>query len=178
MEKAGELLEAFLRLHNITGGQEYVAFFKSWHGIVGTDIAAHSKVTDIKNGALVVEVDHPGWMQKLHMRKDEVLRKIASQYPQLGVRTLHLRAVSAFSRRGISGGDGPRERHEAPHDRTTERVSSENGSSEKASPSSESSHESPEASKNAKEALDRIEDDKLKSTLSRLYGDLKHKNAD
>lgn len=157
MEKAGELLEAFLRLHNITGGEEYVAFFKSWHRIVGTDIAAHTRVTDIKNGALVVEVDHPGWMQKLHMRKDEVLKKIASQYPQLGVRTLHLRPVSSLSRRTPP---------------------TEDTSSEESSPTSESSHESPEASKNAKEALERIEDDTLKDTLSRLHDHLKDKGAD
>lgn len=165
MERAGELLEAFLRMHNITGGEEYVAFFKSWHRIVGTDLAAHTRVTDIRNGALKVEVDHPGWMQMLQMRKDEVIRKVARQYPQLEVTNLHMRLVTAFS--GPGPGTGP----------ASERAARGAGAD------SGPAHSGPaeparEDSKNAREALDRIEDETLKNTLARLYRDLKDTDAD
>ena len=186
MERAGDLLEAFLRLHNITGGEEYVAFFKSWHRIVGTDIAAHTRVTDIRNGALKVEVDHPGWMQMLQMRKDEIVRKVAAKYPQLEVRNIHMRLVGAFSGPGPgtgaaseraarqegeageagAGGDGG-----AGSGETDSRAEGE-------APASREAPVSREDSKNAREALERIEDEGFRETLSRLYRDLENKNAD
>jgi hypothetical protein len=166
MDRAGDLLEAFLRLHNITGGEEYVAFFKSWHGIVGTDLAAHTRVTDIRNGALKVEVDHPGWMQMLQMRKDKIERQVAKRYPQLEVTNIHMRLVSTFSGPGPGAGRAPERA-----------VSGGETSRAEASPAAES-EPSREDSRNAREALNRIEDDKLKDTLSRLYRDLKDNDAD
>ncbi|MFO8063720.1 MAG: DUF721 domain-containing protein [Spirochaetota bacterium] len=185
MERAGDLLEAFLKLHNISGGEEYVAFFKSWHNIVGTDIASHTQLTDIKNGALKVEVDHPGWMQKLHMKKEQVLRKVAAQYPQLEIRTLHLRLVSEFSSRAPSPQSEASSSHpSAPRRSGHSAAESTHGGggpagddSEEAAGSGEPS-EDREASKNAKQALNRIEDEKLKNTLSRLYEDLKDNDDD
>lgn len=172
MERAGDLLEAFLRLHNITGGEEYVAFFKSWHRIVGTDIAAHTRVTDIRNGALKVEVDHPGWMQMLQMRKDEIVRKVAAKYPQLEVRNIHMRLVTSFSGPGPGAGAAP------------ERAARQEGDAGRPGADETDSgagHEAPpsrEDSRNAREALGRIEDEGLRDTLSRLYRDLENKNAD
>jgi hypothetical protein len=178
MERAGELLEAFLRMHNITGGEEYVAFFKSWHRIVGTDLAAHTRVTDIRNGALKVEVDHPGWMQMLQMRKDEVIRKVARQYPQLEVTNLHMRLVTAFS--GPGPGTGPASERAA---RGAGADSGEGSAQRGAGADSGPAHSGPaeparEDSKNAREALERIEDETLKNTLARLYRDLKDTDAD
>ncbi len=172
MERAGDLLEAFLRLHNITGGEEYVAFFKSWHRIVGTDIAAHTRVTDIRNGALKVEVDHPGWMQMLQMRKDEIVRKVAAKYPQLEVRNIHMRLVGSFS--GPGPGTG------AASERAARQKGEAGGSGgdETDSRGKDTAPPSREDSKNAREALGRIEDEGLRDTLSRLYRDLENKNAD
>lgn len=171
MERAGNLLDAFLKLHNISGGEDYIAFFKSWHNIVGTDIAAHTRVTDIQNGALKVEVDHPGWMQKLQMKKEQVLRKVATQYPQLEVRTLHVRLVSDFS----SSSSASRASNSSNRSKSSSTSQQEDSSQAPGESSSEDTSESrpdPEASKNAVQALNRIEDDTLKNTLSRLYEDL------
>ncbi|NBF41131.1 MAG: DUF721 domain-containing protein [Spirochaetes bacterium] len=173
MERAGDLLEAFLRLHNITGGEEYVAFFKSWHRIVGTDIAAHTRVTDIRNGALKVEVDHPGWMQMLQMRKDEIVRKVAAKYPQLEVRNIHMRLVGSFS--GPGPGTGAASERAA---RQQGEAGEAGAAGEPGSGSGDMVPPSREDSKNAREALGRIEDEGLRDTLSRLYRDLENKNAD
>jgi len=170
MERAGELLEAFLRLHNISGGEEYVAFFKSWHRMVGTDIAAHTRVTDIRNGALKVEVDHPGWMQMLQMRKDEIVRKVAKQYPALEITNLHMRLVSQFSGPGPGTGRAP--------ERAVDEAAADSAGGAAGADSRTARPETPEQSKSAREALDRIEDDTLKDTLKRLYRDLKDTDAD
>ncbi|NBB90445.1 MAG: DUF721 domain-containing protein [Spirochaetes bacterium] len=180
MERAGDLLEAFLRLHNITGGEEYVAFFKSWHRIVGTDIAAHTRVTDIRNGALKVEVDHPGWMQMLQMRKDEIVRKVAGKYPQLEVRNIHMRLVGSFS--GPGPGTGAASERAARKEGAAEEAGSDvDGVPGSGGAESRAEGEAPvsrEDSKNAREALERIEDEGFRETLSRLYRDLQNKNAD
>ncbi|MFP4373030.1 MAG: DUF721 domain-containing protein [Spirochaetaceae bacterium] len=161
MERAGDLLEAFLRLHNITGGEEYVAFFKSWHRIVGTDIAAHTRVTDIRNGALKVEVDHPGWMQMLQMRKDEIVRKVGVTYPQLEVRNIHMRLVTSFT----GAGAGPDPGADA------DSGNADSGAEQRPAPPREHSS-------TAREALQRIGDSELRETLTRLYRDLENKDAD
>ncbi len=172
MERAGDLLEAFLRLHNITGGEEYVAFFKSWHRIVGTDIAAHTRVTDIRNGALKVEVDHPGWMQMLQMRKDEIVRKVAAKYPQLEVRNIHMRLVGSFSGPGPGTGAASERAARQEDDAGQADADAERGPGSREAPASR------EDSRNAREALERIEDEGFRETLSRLYRDLENKNAD
>lgn len=180
MERAGDLLEAFLRLHDITGGEEYVAFFKSWHRIVGTDIAAHTRVTDIRNGALKVEVDHPGWMQMLQMRKDEIVRKVAAKYPQLEVGNIHMRLVGAFSGPGPGTGAASERAARKEGDAGGAGADAERGP-ESGEADSRAGGEAPpsrEDSKNAREALERIEDEGFRETLSRLYRDLENKNAD
>lgn len=39
----------------------------------GEQLAAHSRVADLKNGILLVETDHPGWSQMLQMHKKFIL---------------------------------------------------------------------------------------------------------
>ncbi|RKX92585.1 MAG: hypothetical protein DRP59_05095 [Spirochaetes bacterium] len=71
-------------------GEMYVSFFNSWNKIAGTDISNHSRLTDIKNGILYMEVDHPGWIQLIQLRKREILKKTKSMFPQLEIRDIRI----------------------------------------------------------------------------------------
>ncbi len=71
-------------------GKMYVSFFNSWNKIAGTDISNHSRLTDIKNGILYMEVDHPGWIQLIQLRKREILKKTKSIFPQLEIRDIRI----------------------------------------------------------------------------------------
>jgi len=71
-------------------GKMYVSFFNSWNKIAGTDISNHSRLTDIKNGILYMEVDHPGWIQLIQLRKREILKKTKSMFPQLEIRDIRI----------------------------------------------------------------------------------------
>ncbi|MFW5729893.1 MAG: DUF721 domain-containing protein, partial [Spirochaetota bacterium] len=93
MKKADEILSAFFRMYNLEDGAEYLSFFESWQEIVGVDLASHSRVADIQNGAAIVEMDHPGWMQMLQMKEQKILRAIQARFPDLGVERLSLRLV-------------------------------------------------------------------------------------
>ena len=72
-------------------GREYVTLCHNWQSLVGLDIAAHSEPLDVKRNALVVGVDHPGWMQLLQMREQELLERLRSEYPELAISSLQMK---------------------------------------------------------------------------------------
>ena len=57
---------------------------------MGTDIAAHSRVVDVKQGVVIVEVDHPGWLQVLQMKKAKILTEMKKRYPALGIENMRI----------------------------------------------------------------------------------------
>ncbi|AHC13450.1 DUF721 domain-containing protein [Salinispira pacifica] len=97
MKKADEIIKAFIPMINSREGADYLDLFSSWSSILGEgleDIAAHTEPVDIKNGALILYVDHPGWMQKLEFRKSRLLRILKKKYPELGIHSVFIQKVS------------------------------------------------------------------------------------
>ncbi len=70
-----------------------VPFVLAWPQIVGSDLAAHTKVLDIRNGAVLVGVDHPGWLQRLHLEQNRIIGMIRRRFPSLEVRYMHFTVV-------------------------------------------------------------------------------------
>ena len=62
---------------------------KVWPELVGAQIAQHSEPGFIKDFALHVFVDHPGWMPELERIKRVLLQKLQSQYRELRIRKLN-----------------------------------------------------------------------------------------
>ena len=58
---------------------------------IGERLAGNTRVVDLKNGTLLVETDHPGWIQYLNMYKKFILRGINMYLPELKVRNLAFR---------------------------------------------------------------------------------------
>ena len=90
MKKADDILKGLLSNYNIELGHTYSTFFKSWYIIAGQDAAAHSKVKDIEGNTLIIEVDHPAWIQILQMKKKTIIFKIKKEYPQLSITDLRI----------------------------------------------------------------------------------------
>ncbi len=89
MKKASDILISVLgNIH--PEGEIYVSFFSSWEKIAGTDIANHSSLSDLKNGTLYIEVDHPGWIQIIQMKKREIMKKAGSMFPELNISDLRI----------------------------------------------------------------------------------------
>ena len=61
----------------------------AWPKLVGPQIAKHSNPGFIKDFALHVFVDHPGWMPELERIKRVLLQKLKSQYRDLNIRKLN-----------------------------------------------------------------------------------------
>jgi len=142
MYKAGDLLKEFLVVYNLTGGEKYVSLFSSpsWRKIAGDDIAGHSRIVDLRNGTLVVELDHPGWMQMLNIKHDEILGKLKAKYPTLGIRTVLGRLVNPGQFSPPSGSEGEERKasaEEAPPQEAKEDTQHEAGDTPRKSNSQE-----------------------------------------
>ena len=66
--------------------------FHQWLEIVGADIAKHAQPVSLKNGLLVIAVDHPVWLQELaRYHKPLLLQKIRDRIGKTAVRELVFR---------------------------------------------------------------------------------------
>jgi predicted nucleic acid-binding Zn ribbon protein len=90
VKKIGDLLKEYLKEMGWLSGNPYEPLFKGWKDIAGEALAAHSRLIDVQNGMLLVEVDHPGWLQMLQLRKTPLLeaaRRAAPGTSIEGIRT-------------------------------------------------------------------------------------------
>jgi hypothetical protein len=85
------LLSSFFNADKQNRGEKVSNFFDSWSSFVGPRLAAHSHVADVDKGLLVVEADHPGWIQLLQLRQSNILENVAQRYPELKLRGIIFR---------------------------------------------------------------------------------------
>lgn len=55
---------------------------------IGSQLADHSKIIDIKNGTVFVETDHPARLQLFHMYKNYLLTVLKNNYHELGIKSI------------------------------------------------------------------------------------------
>ena len=58
---------------------------------IGQRLAGNTRVVDLKNGVLLVETDHPGWIQYLNMYKKFIIKGLHMYLPDLDIRSLAFR---------------------------------------------------------------------------------------
>ena len=116
MKKAADILRGLLGNEQAAIAGRWSAFFSGWEKLVGTDIASHSRVIDVKRGVVIVEVDHPGWLQVLQMKREQILTGMKKSYPALGIENMR-----------IFVGDGKAEDEDRDHDEEETTPSSQAG---------------------------------------------------
>ncbi|MFW5843453.1 MAG: DUF721 domain-containing protein [Spirochaetota bacterium] len=146
-----------------------MGFFSQWHGLVGTDLAAHADPVDIKNGALYLEVDHPAWLQRLHAKQAEILEAIQDRFPNLGIEQLCFRMA-----REETGSPDPLPKNVPPAgnpfaDQTPAPETGPDSAPRRAAAAAP-------PSENASEALERLPESNLKRSLERLKDHLEHRD--
>lgn len=55
---------------------------------VGQNLYEHSSICELKNGILLVEADHPGWIQMLQMNSDYIVRGLKMYASELKICSL------------------------------------------------------------------------------------------
>ncbi|MBT3273773.1 MAG: DUF721 domain-containing protein [Spirochaetales bacterium] len=85
MKKAGEILTGILGSREAKRAGSWSSFFRGWSDIAGEDLAAHTEVKDVVRGAVLIEADHPGWLQMLQIKKPQILKGIQKSFPELDI---------------------------------------------------------------------------------------------
>ena len=60
---------------------------------IGERLAGNTRVIDLKNGVLLVETDHPGWIQYLKMYQKFIINGIKMNLPDLKINSLAFRVA-------------------------------------------------------------------------------------
>jgi hypothetical protein len=81
LKSIGDLLKEYLREKGWLGGNPYDPLFREWNRLAGEALAAHSRLLDVHEGFLQVEVDHPGWLQMGQLRKSAILEEAKRTAP-------------------------------------------------------------------------------------------------
>jgi hypothetical protein len=95
MKKAGDLLSAIFDEKLIQKARDYSDLFSSWADITGKQgiaaAAAHSRVVELERFVLLVEADHPGWIQLLQTKQRELLTAVQRRFPELTITGISFR---------------------------------------------------------------------------------------
>lgn len=90
---AKDVVARFIESIGIHDPDGVIPFVRAWPSIVGTDNAAHSQILEVRNGAVRVGVDHPAWLQRLHLQQEQIVTTIQHRFPALEVRYVHFIVV-------------------------------------------------------------------------------------
>ena len=63
---------------------------------LGERLAGNTRVIDLKNGVLLVESDHPGWIQYLRMYQKFILKGLQMNLPELKITNLAFRVAGSL----------------------------------------------------------------------------------
>jgi predicted nucleic acid-binding Zn ribbon protein len=88
MVKIGDLVSAFMGPGAVEKAQVFHSLFTGWAELAGPSLAAHSRIVQLENGVLLVEADHPGWIQTLQLKQGKLLKAARSKFPQLDIRAI------------------------------------------------------------------------------------------
>ena len=160
-KSARELVAKLFSSVDSSAGRQYVALHQNWQSLVGIDLAAHSEPVDIRRDALVVELDHPGWMQMLQMQERRLVQRLRRDFPELAIKTLQMRLKNEPDAR------------EQTLEQTLEQAAKQAGEA-KREPERSKKREQPEHP----EGLDRIDDPELRERLERLGKMIAERNAE
>ncbi|MBQ6904916.1 MAG: DUF721 domain-containing protein [Spirochaetia bacterium] len=84
--QASDILKELFSSMKITPGQETI--FEAWPDLAGEEASEHLKILDIKGKVLLLEADHPGWVQMAQLRKKEFLEKIKARFPDNNINNI------------------------------------------------------------------------------------------
>jgi hypothetical protein len=94
MKQARDVLDRLLQKMGIQFGR-YPSFYRQWPALVGEKIAAQTRIKDIVNKTLIIEVFHPGTKQLIQLNSDKILKEIAKHYPEFEIIALKTVLASA-----------------------------------------------------------------------------------
>lgn len=89
-KKAGEILHRYLEKTYSSIGKKYSEMFRSWENIAGKDLKDHTRIREFIKGTVIIEADHPAYMQLLQLRTAKILGKLKKYYKELNIKNLRI----------------------------------------------------------------------------------------
>lgn len=99
---AAELISALISPKAAEAAGTWAKVSGAWPSLAGGRAAPHSRIADIENHLVTVEVDHPGWIQLLQFRQARILEDLRQKFPALEIRALQFRLARLGSTVGPS----------------------------------------------------------------------------
>lgn len=78
--------------------------------MTGQNLADHTRVIDLKNGNLLIETDHPGWIQILKLHNRYILTGLKKRCPTLNIRIISYRLKGSSASFAGTGNSMEREK--------------------------------------------------------------------
>jgi hypothetical protein len=91
MKKIGDLLARYFDEGTLKKVRGYGSLFSSWTAVAGERIAAHSRIVEMERSVLLVEADHPGWVQILQTEQKNLLLAVQRRFPGLDITAIAFR---------------------------------------------------------------------------------------
>ena len=91
VQKASDLLDSIFTDLLSGAPQGGADLERGWKTVLqkisgGEKLAAHSRITDLKNDLLHIETDHPGWIQLFNMQQKRILKELKKEFPELSAK--------------------------------------------------------------------------------------------
>ncbi|MDR0719647.1 MAG: DUF721 domain-containing protein [Treponema sp.] len=89
MKRAGDLLSSYFDERFMKKAENYGDLFSCWEVLTKENhiaaAAAHSRIKELEGALLLIEADHPGWIQILQTKQRELLKGIIRRFPDLTI---------------------------------------------------------------------------------------------
>ena len=101
MKKAGEILAAFFDKDTLQGVEKMGEFFSSsvWSDLLASCNlsrgVSHSRIAELEKSVLLVEADHPGWIQLLQTKQRELLNAARRRFPEITLTGISFRLMKS-----------------------------------------------------------------------------------
>jgi len=89
MKTAGEILAAFLNKEDLKDAEQMGKLFSStvWADLLDScnlsQGVSHSRIAELERSVLLVEADHPGWIQLLQTKQSQLLNAVRRRFPEI-----------------------------------------------------------------------------------------------
>ena len=161
VRKASELITRIIKPHDQEESREWSKFYTAWTEIAGDSCSSHSSPIDIRNGIVIIEADHPGWLQRMQFNQNNLLPSIQKRFPVLNIRGIAFKIVGDDSVPMASSTDRNPARQQQPEVPVAEIESSQVEAARAGS---------------VKELIESVQDEGFKNILSSLFSTLQSEN--
>jgi len=84
----GDVLSGLMESRISPQQERFGLIAEAWGQLLPAELCQHCKIAGVSNGRLKVRVDSSSYMYEMQLLSSELLKKLASQCPQAGIREI------------------------------------------------------------------------------------------